>query len=629
MSELLQNEQWTENLVRKLMQFEIGQNDGFYVYPQSVDTRLSAIKECLDRAGGKPNECALSDFSSSTKGSAKPEYIITIDNDPSTIIVIECKRAVKQHTSNNLSYPKKYAVDGVLYYAKYLKNNFNVIAIAVSGSKADSYKSSTFYWLKQADTYKVIDKTQDILLTPLNYINIILNKQLVKKFSIEEIKVKANLFNNLMRDYLHIQPQERILFIASCLLALQDDYFKKTYNLSTDNISLLDTLITAVERVLKVNHIPTSKVELIINNTKLLQGYSKLLEMNQLEDGSLLYFLKQLELVIIPMINDSNAHQDALGIFYHEFIKYTAGNAGHELGIVLTPEHLCDFMCEVADINENDTVIDICCGTGSFLVSAMKHMIKKAKNTEQIRNIKHKQLFGLEQQTSIYTIATTNMIIRGDGQSNIYNSDCFKFNKKEIASNNGKEPNWTVGLLNPPYSQKNRSELSYLKRMLDILETRGIGVVVVPMSCAIGTKFKEERKALFENHTLKAVFSMPNDIFYPIGTNVCVMVWEAHRKHNSNMPTFFGYYKDDGFMKKKHLGRIDIKNKWLDIKKEWLDLYRTNKEQIGKTVLQCVTDTDEWLVEAYMETDYSTLTQNDFEQTVREYLAYKIKNGID
>lgn len=628
MVKISENEQFTESLTRQLMQFEIGQNDGFYVYPQSVDSNLSLIKECLNKAGGKPQKCPIDEFPNNTKGkgTGRPEFIITLENDPNTIIIVECKKSRKEHISDDLSEPKKYAVDGILYYAKYLKENFNIIAVAISGTKKDDYSANAYYWRKNDETYKEIEKTSGVLLTPLNYVNILTNKQLVKKFSVDDIKLKANLFNELMRDSLNIQPQERILFIASCLLALKDASFQNTYNTISDNKALIDNLISAVSRTLNNSGIPQEKISLILNNSKLIKGYTTLIETKAIEDGSLLYFLKQLDLDILPMMNDFTAHQDILGIFYHEFIKYTAGGVGHELGIVLTPEHLCDFMCEVAGLSTKDTVIDIACGTGSFLVSAMKHMINKAKNSKEIEHIKQKQLFGIEQQASIYTIATTNMIIRGDGQSNIYNGDCFKVDKKLFLKNNdNKEPKFRVGLLNPPYSQKSVTELKFVLQMLDMLEPRGIGVVVVPASCAIGRKFKEERKRLFEKHTLKAVFSMPDDIFYPVGTNVCVMVWEAHREHDKTKPTFFGYYKNDGFIKKKHLGRIDANNKWENIKNEWLKLYNENIIVAGKSASKCVTEKDEWLVEAYMETDYSNLTDSDFERTIRDYLAYQVK----
>jgi type I restriction-modification system DNA methylase subunit len=167
-----------------------------------------------------------------------------------------------------------------------------------------------------------------------------------------------------------------------------------------------------------------------------------------------------------------------------------------------------------------------------------------------------------------------------------------------------------------------------VETMLDILTTGGTGVVVVPMSCAIGTKFKETRQRLFKKHTLRAVFSMPDDIFYSnnASTNVCVMVWEAHKAHDTAHATFFGYYKDDGFVKAKKLGRIDKFNKWRSIEDEWLRLYRERETKEGLSVKKTVDWDGEWLCEAYMETDYSVLTQEDFQETVNNYLAYLIKS---
>ena len=130
-----------------------------------------------------------------------------------------------------------------------------------------------------------------------------------------------------------------------------------------------------------------------------------------------------------------------------------------------------------------------------------------------------------------------------------------------------------------------------------------------------------------KKNTLKAVFSMPDDIFYPTGTNVCVMVWEAHTPHDSQQETFFGYCKDDGFVKRKKLGRIDALGKWESIEKEWLKLYRNRDVVDGLSARHCVKFEDEWLCEAYMQTDYTKLTQNDFQATINDYLAYLVKSG--
>lgn len=156
----MSNEQNTESLTRQLMNFEVGKNTGFMVYAQTIDKNLSIIKNCLDKAGGKPKKCKLNEYNSISSGTAKPEYVITYDEDPNTIIVIECKASEKNHHSADYSEPKKYAVDGALYYAKYLKEEFNVIAIGVSGTKIDKYKSTSYYWKKSENTQKKLKKQE-------------------------------------------------------------------------------------------------------------------------------------------------------------------------------------------------------------------------------------------------------------------------------------------------------------------------------------------------------------------------------------------------------------------------------------------------------------------------------------
>lgn len=321
-------------------------------------------------------------------------------------------------------------------------------------------------------------------------------------------------------------------------------------------------------------------------------------------------------------MNVADSTFDALSIFYHEFIKYSGGD-GKGLGIVLTPQHLTEFMCEIAEINRNSKVVDIACGSGSFLVTAMKKMFDDAGNPNELENIRNNNLYGVELDNDLYMLAVTNMIILKDGKSNIFHGDCF--NKKIISKLKNKNIN--IGLLNPPYSQDDVSELEFVEQLLDILTIGGTGTVVVPMSCAIGTKFKDIRKRLFKKHTLDAVFSMPDDIFYPNGTNVCVMVWKAHKPHNTKKSTFFGYYKDDGFLKMKKLGRIDYHGQWTNIKEKWIKLYNEREIVSGITSKKSVDDGDEWLCEAYMETDYTKLKTEDFQRTINDYLAYLIKNG--
>ena len=105
------------------------------------------------------------------------------------------------------------------------------------------------------------------------------------------------------------------------------------------------------------------------------------------------------------------------------------------------------------------------------------------------------------------------------------------------------------------------------------------------------------------------------------------MVWEAWKKHDSNTTTFLGYFKDDGFVKKKKLGRIDVYNSWESIKNKWIKLYNEKKVLTGMSACVKLKDTDEWDCEAYMKTDFSKLSIEDFNRTITDYISYSIKVG--
>ena len=615
-------ERTSEELVKKLMCFDLGKNAFGFVYAQGEKTENSDINNALDECGGKPKECALDDYKTKGKKHGQPEFLITFKNHPDTIIVVECKKSVKAHFSDDYGQPSKYACDGVLYYSKYLKKYFNVFAIAQSGTKEENMRVTNFYWAKNAVEPQILKDIEDFLFEPENYIRHQEGEELKKTYSLEEIKSLAIQMNEKMR-VVKMTQEVKPTFIAGVLLGLQDDIFSREYTKYENFISLSTGLEAAVKRVLTAGHIPEDRRDRIAGQLHSAVDTKRFKDTPLINDGSLLWYIKQLAFKIKPMMDHVNTSLDALSVFYHEFIQYSTGKDGKLLGQVLTPQHLTEFMASLAGVSKNDKVLDICCGSASFLVTAMHMMFKQCKTDAEFERVRKNGLFGVEIDENMYTLALTNMIIRQDGKSNMIYGDCFD---KEVEKKL-KNEHITIGLINPPYSIKKEPELLFVKQLLDILDVRGTGVVVVPVSCAIGRKFKEERKALMKEHTLKAVFSMPNDIFYPTGTNTCVMVWEAHVPHDKNKFTFFGYYKDDGFKKQKQLGRIDVDNKWAVILAEWLDLYERKALVVGKTSQAKVDVKDEWLCEAYMETDYSKLTQNVFQQTLNNYLAYMVKEG--
>jgi type I restriction enzyme M protein len=212
------------------------------------------------------------------------------------------------------------------------------------------------------------------------------------------------------------------------------------------------------------------------------------------------------------------------------------------------------------------------------------------------------------------------MMMSGDGKSHIYQGDSFADDEKTRVRS--LKP--SVGFLNPPYDVGEDGQLEFIENALSVLQQGGRCCAVVQMSCVTSANARTiaVRERLLKQHTLLGVFTMPDDLFHPVGVITCVMVFEAKKPHPKGFK-FFGYFKNDGYQKTKHMGRVN-KGQWEEIKAHWLSLYLNREKEVGLSVLQAVTADDEWCAEAYMETDYSKLTIDDFAKTVRDYAIHKL-----
>ena len=365
---------------------------------------------------------------------------------------------------------------------------------------------------------------------------------------------------------------------------------------------------------------------------------------------------------------DSSEGQDILNLFFIAFNKYT-GKA--DKNQAFTPDHITEFMCRITDVDRTKVILDGTCGSGSFLVQAMVKEIadcrrdKTEKEAEElIRQVKEKHIFGIEVEEKAYGLSTTNMLIHGDGNSNIKFGSIFD-SKKFIM-----EADPDIILMNPPYNAKPIGiPAAYkttwtakakdgkedptkgfvfvhfisdvIKELNDLKEKAGKPTkqvklaVLLPVAAAIGTSdiIEKEKIAMLENNTLEAVFTLPNEIFYPgASACACCMLFTLGKPHSEEKETFFGYCKDDGFKKKKNLGRVeqfnaDNESLWKEIEKEWIYLFRNHKAEPGKSATVVVNGESEWLCEAYMKTDYNTLKEEDFQRTLNDYLAYLVKEG--
>lgn len=615
------NEQKTETIVRDYF-YKLGYNEpGSKVIfaPQRSDSE--EITRLLANAS-KANPV----LSGENGNRGSPDFFLSSSLNPDYIGVIECKADTGCHESADRNNIAKYAVDGVLHYAHHLAPKKHVIAIAVSGEDEQTAKFSTFLHRRGEKNAVELTKPDGSALVGLypwpEYVRFASHDSTTTRLQIDELMAFSRELHNFMRDYGKISESEKPLLVAGTLLALRHESFPRTYTEYPAD-KLQHHWREAIDDVLDAANLPDDKHENMTAPYASLATHSELRKISpKYENGVLREIIDRLNEKVMPLADIDNGF-DVIGQFYGEFLKYSGGD-GKGLGIVLTPRHITELFCELADLSKSDVVIDPCCGTGGFLISAMNHMVRKSSTKEEILSIKQNQLIGIENQPNMFALCASNMILRGDGKANLYQGSCLDDDRRKTM----REKDINVGFINPPYSQKGfgLSELAFVNNMLNMMVEGGTGIAIVPVSCA--TSPSREKELLLKNHTLEAVMSMPTELFYPIGVVTCIMVFTARKPHPSNKQSWFGYWKDDGFVKTKHRGRVDLDNQWDGLRDSWTTAFKNRTVITGSSVMQSVTAKDEWVAEAYMETDYSTLAESDFEKVLREFVTFKVSTTV-
>lgn len=576
------------------------------------------------------------------------------------VVLVETKQNFTE--SDELQLAEYLQEERVLHYGK------KIIAI-LANTKNDRIK----VWKSLVDDkHLLLDET--VMDTMEHYISLFtMNK------SNDREKVLKNTY--ALNELLHkkdIKESLRSQFVGTLLLHIKylvkdtriDEDLKEKINASFELQSEKDirnSIENTLTNLLDGSDNKAKKIELLQRNVLNDQKVRALKKADWIEiiDSILLDIYRYID-------TDSSEGQDILNLFFIAFNKYT-GKA--DKNQAFTPDHITEFMCRLTEVNHTKRVLDGTCGSASFLVQAMVkelddcrkgHTELEAKTLQD--KVKAENIFGIEVEEKAFGLAVTNMLIHGDGNSNIKLGSCFEhkafiaeadphiilmnppYNAKPIGIPNNYKSSWTAeqkkgtadptkGLVFVRYFSDVIKNLNK-KRKSNGEEIKTVKLaVLLPLACAIGTgkQITYEKKLLLEDNTLEAVFSLPTEMFYP-GASVCACcmlftLGQPHIKPDGTVrSTFFGYCKDDGFVKKKNLGRVeqfddDGKSKWKTIEDEWLDLYERKAVEDGKSAVQKVDGDAEWLCEAYMKTDYTKLTADDFQRTLNNYLAYLVKEG--
>lgn len=605
------------------------------------------LKEvCLDKKL-EPQGSSIKEINNALKSASKkgtgnvgfPEFVGVIKD---FILVIEDKADLQKHIKlddKNLictesSSITDYAVNGAYFYGKHLINNTNykkVIAFGVSGN--EKHHKITPLWINEREYCKILPDIESFYNFNEDnigewYIKEILKEDTTSEKETKEILKFAKQLHEDLRNYGNLQDTQKPLVVSGILLALRE-IEKKSFNLDDLNGDNVETdgekIFNAIDKNLKRSNVqPSVKKEKLLNQFSLIKDTKILNELNKtLGKTPLKYYAEQINDNIFKHQKFMHTSEDFLGRFYGEFMSYSGGD-GQNLGIILTPKHITELFCDLADLKTNDIVFDPCCGTAGFLIASMHNMICKAKNEKTKDNIRKNQLHGIELQPYMFTIATTNMILRGDGKSNLIDEDFLRCDENELQLKGA-----TVGMINPPYSQGSKQnptlyEISFVEHLLDSVVEGGRVIAIVPQSSMTG-KTKDEqnyKENILKHHTLKGVITLSGDTFYGVGVNPCIAIFTAHKPHPKDKECKFIDFKDDGFKVAPHIGLVETEYA-KDKKQHLLDVWFDHIEAPTKfCVKSTVEATDEWLHAFYYFND-EIPTEQDFEKTIADYLSFE------
>ena len=646
------------------------------------------IKKTLEDLGLKKQtdynvESTMSGYmKESLKGSAKtqnktnfgkPDFSIEKYSVP---VIIENKLSIKKLVAQTKEvyktdekFVKDFAVNGALYYAKNMigSGKYNeVIAIGVAGDNPQNVQIEVYYVYGSSDkAFKKIEqcKTLNFLENKNTFANFykeaILTEEEKHRILIDSQAVLqgyAKKLNKLMHNH-NITAPQRVLYVSGMLLAMQDvkniEGNILQNGLTPDDLKGINTdtkrdgkLITSqIEEFLKARNIGDQKRNLMLASfgeiskdaqrdeaTKKDKEVDKLIQETHCSANKQIFtFIYE---NIFKAIDGFAGHIDIMGEMYSEFLKYALGD-GKEIGIVLTPPYVTKMMAEILNITPNSKVMDLATGSAGFLISAMELMITQVENqygkgttqaNEQIENIKKNQLLGVELNAEMYTLAATNMILRGDGSSNIEKGSAF--NRPEELYTNF---NANRILLNPPFSFEENG-MPFIKFGLEKMEKGGLGAIIIQDSAGSG-KATASNQQMLKEHTLLASIKMPTDLFQPMaGVQTSIYIFKAKTPHDYDQTVKFIDFRNDGYKRtSRALQEIDNPTeRYHDIVK----IYKAGKN--AKVTAQ-------WNLEEIFVEDFITPNGNDwnfdqhkkvntkptledFKKTVSDYLAWEVSN---
>jgi len=637
----------TDNLVDNLLR---GGNKGYPVTPDIKDKDGVVWYTQNSYSGGTCTNPVLIELfkKASKKGNGKagkaeyvidaPEFYVVIeDKDDTKDTLFSGYTDISEYTKYGYDTSRLYKcpIDDVLWYAEHLKSEKDVIAIAnYSDGTPGNFKSVTFFFPKNGDIKDIQIVCQGGYETALLRLSDYKTKIAVLKGEIE--RTYEQIYDDLRKyaetssRFLYkvgVDDADRLGLVSIVALALtnkKSDLYNKiqknTQIINKDDIekALLEAsdttkygIITDPKKGLPVEKIATltEYIQSIMLKSALTKQIGGTLKEWDDKDKSEEQFFAEGGNTILSRVTWSIFNNiitkydrykdkgiDIMGTFYSLFLVYYASDK--KKGIVLTPSHITRLFCDIAEyfrgepIDRNTTILDICTGSGGFLIAALNYIdrsidaddtLNDAQKQREKEKARKRCLIGAEKAPNMFMLAYANMNFHGDGSSRLYNlnsllsyayedeqtfgselcklydpdeslhdtlydklSDTVEQHENEpdedykkricnlVVDEVFKKNGADIGMINPPYG-KDYNEYDFINAELRYLRKNGIGIAIVPVSNQ-GTSKNADKEAILENHTLLASILMPTQLFTNIrnsGASVgtCILVFKAHIPH--------------------------------------------------------------------------------------------------
>jgi type I restriction enzyme M protein len=232
-------------------------------------------------------------------------------------------------------------------------------------------------------------------------------------------------------------------------------------------------------------------------------------------------------------------NRDAMGDVYEYILGKMAASGNN--GQFRTPRHIIRMMVELMQPTLKDEICDPAMGSAGFIVESAKYIsehykqeLLKKENAEHFRG---KMFHGFDTDSTMLRIGAMNLMLHGVEEPDVAYRD-------SLSSSNNDTECYTLCLANPPFAgsidsedtsksllaitNTKKTELLFVSLFIRMLQTGGRCASIVPDGVLFGNSNAHValRKELVENHTLRAVISMPSGVFQPYsGVSTAVLIF--------------------------------------------------------------------------------------------------------